>query len=1573
MSSPPRLRRALRCSAKALAFSLLGLLASVAILLLAINSPPVSGWVKARVNTALEPTLQGRLVLHRLGHLDLGGLSGAEIEVFDPAGRSVLRARGLDVRLSWPSVAWQALIERPEVLHVPLDRVALDELDVTLLDDGNGSPTLASAFEPRSTARAEASSGGTAIEVDELRVTATRVRGALAPIGPIEAELNELRATVASDPSGTRVVLDHLAIDARRLPHVRTLTGTLTADATLPAAPGPRAPSSAPTSRRDSNGSTGPSTTVYSLSPAPVRHLVAAFEGAIAGSGVTAGVELTGEQLAATFDMRRIAPATVTRMVPALAPSAPLALSADVDGGLGELTFEATLAQEAAEVRARGKLVRTGESSALNTSLTVSKLDLSRLLPEGAHTDLNLSADAALDFGARGGGGSYRVVAQTSSVDAKTLPRTLVDGSLNLPTDAPLVTRGRVQLDEPGAATRLDYDVRADGRGVLADVSSLTTVDDPPRLRELAGVRLSGEIASRAHLDTTADEVDAELRVNLVDLRHPSLKASRLDVAAHARGRASAPDLELLAHLTGVSAGPRTWSRLRVHALGTPDELNVEARAYGDAPDQVDLRAVIAPSSKRLVRSPVLRVKDSAGDLVLRAAGVDQSGERLTIERLTLEGPGRATASLSYGDELERLQLEVKQLDTARLLRILGVRSALTSAKLDLDAEFSNGPRPRGKLVANVTEIGLGRLRGGSASADLALSAGELSGKANVELARDVETSIVLDGVRAPFGDGPSPTLETLTGNIELRGDVDLAHLQPLLPLAGIERASGRVSVDIDVERKAGPKQAPGVRIELRSEELVLVSERPDVEPLQSADRAAETSPWTLRGVDLALDAAIENRRAQLDVHLFDRRGDVLALDANFSQLGDLTHPEAAFKHAPFTARLSVPRRDVEHWPPPLRPAEIHGALTLQLDAQGTLADPRVHARGRVDGLRAASDDPERRRVDVELAARYQRSGGGVMMTAHDNDEAVLGLDARWTGDLARAGEALGSPAAKSPVRADLTIELDEFPLELVPELNDKHVAGALSGEAKLRGLGEDARFSLELDSKRIAVNRLILNELRARVSASEDELMLEARVAGEGGHADVSASTAMRWKDHLLPALNRQQLRGAFTARDFPLASLSPLVEGSVSELAGKLDADLRAELESGPPRLSGQASLRDGVLQLPSVGQRFSDIGAKLTIAPNRVHLEQVTARGLSGGLEAEAEAELIGLKPVAARATLRIDEDDKLPLTVEGESVGDAWGVIETHYRVDEVRKQNLVTVSLRDFHVELPEAPPQGIQDLARSEHVRVGYWRQDREFVPIPLQPLEAPTPPSEYTTVVTVDLGELWLEKGTQVDLGVRGELQATLGRELDVTGRIESRRGSLDVSGRTFDIERATVTFTGGPPDRPIVSAVARYDSPAGYTIFAEYTGTATQGTLDLRSEPPLSQDEILTLLLFGTPDGSFGAGDDGSSDLSTVVSLAGGTAARGLNRALSRVTTLNVAARVDTSTGAPRPELVLQLTPRVTARVSQALGEPSPGQSPDRTFITLELRLASAWALSTMIGDRGATALDVIWRHRY
>src|SRR5688572_26196476 len=123
MASHPRLARSLRLIAKIIAYFVVGLIALVATVLLAINLPPVSHWVAGRVNAALEPTFKGRMVLHRLGHLDFGGITGADLEVFDPAGKSVLAAHDIDVRLFWPGVAWNAVFGGAETLEVPIDRV----------------------------------------------------------------------------------------------------------------------------------------------------------------------------------------------------------------------------------------------------------------------------------------------------------------------------------------------------------------------------------------------------------------------------------------------------------------------------------------------------------------------------------------------------------------------------------------------------------------------------------------------------------------------------------------------------------------------------------------------------------------------------------------------------------------------------------------------------------------------------------------------------------------------------------------------------------------------------------------------------------------------------------------------------------------------------------------------------------------------------------------------------------------------------------------------------------------------------------------------------------------------------------------------------------------------------------------------------------------------------------------------------------------------------------------------------------------------------------------------------------
>ena len=349
---------------------------------------------------------------------------------------------------------------------------------------------------------------------------------------------------------------------------------------------------------------------------------------------------------------------------------------------------------------------------------------------------------------------------------------------------------------------------------------------------------------------------------------------------------------------------------------------------------------------------------------------------------------------------------------------------------------------------------------------------------------------------------------------------------------------------------------------------------------------------------------------------------------------------------------------------------------------------------------------------------------------------------------------------------------------------------------------------------------------------------------------------------------------------------------------------------------------------------------------------------AHGLTGKLRARGSATLEGLALSSARASVDVAERDKIPLTVQGVSMGDAWGQASVQYRSVDERRQRL-DVDVKRFHLELPDVSPPGVQNLDPASDIRVGHETRTGKFVDMPLQPIEREEEGAPQRWIIALALGDVEIRKGTGIRIGLEGNLKARIGRKTRLNGRINLTGGTLDVSGKEFKIERGSVTFDRSVPSDGVVTATARWDSPADYTVYAEYTGTVEQGELRLRSEPPLTQDEVLGLIMFGTPGGTFGAKE--KNEAATAVGIAGGTVAKGLNRALSDISQLDVSTRVDTSTGEARPELVMQITPRATARVTQAIGEAPPGQSPDRTFLTVDLRLFTRWSLSAQVGDEG------------
>ena len=401
----------------------------------------------------------------------------------------------------------------------------------------------------------------------------------------------------------------------------------------------------------------------------------------------------------------------------------------------------------------------------------------------------------------------------------------------------------------------------------------------------------------------------------------------------------------------------------------------------------------------------------------------------------------------------------------------------------------------------------------------------------------------------------------------------------------------------------------------------------------------------------------------------------------------------------------------------------------------------------------------------------------------------------------------------------------------------------------------------------------------------------------------------------------------------------------------------------------------LEDGVAQVAAVGQRFDRIKARLTLEPGKAKLEQLSARATSGQLDVTGEARFAGLELTSAEGHVRMSKSDKVALSVSGTEVGEMYGAVDVRLTPNPTTHENLLKVDVPNLHVGVTDTGSQDLQDLEPAKGVRVGVHRVQGGFVTLPLQPLKDSDPAkNDHPMVVEVHLGSIELERGDMLKAQLGGQLHVVLGDPLTMTGQIDLKGGKLDVSGKQFEVESGTVTFSGEPAN-PTIVATARWDSPdeEKHRVYADFTGSAAKGKITLRSEPPLTQDQILSLLLTGSSDGSLGGGSGGGSSAATAVGAVSGSATQGLNKVLSGISNLDVSTRIDTSTGSARPELVIQISPRVAAQITRALGEPAPGQPPDLTFLTFDFRLLHSWSLDTLIGDRGESGLDVVWRKRY
>ncbi len=139
--------------------------------------------------------------------------------------------------------------------------------------------------------------------------------------------------------------------------------------------------------------------------------------------------------------------------------------------------------------------------------------------------------------------------------------------------------------------------------------------------------------------------------------------------------------------------------------------------------------------------------------------------------------------------------------------------------------------------------------------------------------------------------------------------------------------------------------------------------------------------------------------------------------------------------------------------------------------------------------------------------------------------------------------------------------------------------------------------------------------------------------------------------------------------------------------------------------------------------------------------------------------------------------------------------------------------------------------------------------------------------------------------------------------------GGIDLRRGTLDFSGRRFELTQGEITFDKLSPNNPIVDLRAEYQTEDNITATIVIAGRATTPSITLESTPSLPKEDIMALVLFGKPANELSAVESlqmaqALASLGGIGPFGGGGGLTGSAREALGLDLLNV--DLDTETGA-------------------------------------------------------------------
>ena len=1009
---------------------------------------------------------------------------------------------------------------------------------------------------------------------------------------------------------------------------------------------------------------------------------------------------------------------------------------------------------------------------------------------------------------------------------------------------------GSLNLDEP-AGGPLEHLANLPGLGAL---SVSADFEGPRTAVSLRLAARAGEL--RADASGTVDLVhraaDLAYRVNSSAMMpRPGLSWMRIAMQGRWRGPLTAPHADAALDLAGVVLPDGAQlAKLAATLDANGRLLTVHATADG----------IMLPSSEPqlLAGSPLKADATIRLDAPGRPLNIKISHRLLDLSADALTaGPRSATFNLRLPDVAELASLLKENLHgSLELTGSVAERGETTGLDVSGTGNLGGASLPAQLLGANLRL----HLAAAATAAEIQIQTLEVNGRA-----LSLSASGTADrATQAPSAPAAKSAASSVIRAIHVRWQIALADLAVLSP---------SMKGSLDTRGTAdGPLRSIAANVQVRSTLSVSGSPPGTVEAtlqargLPSAPSGSVRATGTLAGAPLRLDASLQQVQSGT-YHVVVRRTEWKSMTAD----GDLTAGKnlaaargnmhlsigslADLKEFVGTSLAGSINATVA-----LVPGAKHGGANIELDARNVAANgfegnAKLSATGPLDALR------------VDLTAQSANIGGepASLSSAALLDEPAQQIslerfEAHYHGQTARL---------LSPSRVTFGKELAVRNLRIGAQQAIIAVNGELSPALNVRASIRNVRAAL--------VNAFVPNML------ADGTFNAEARLRGSRSAPVGSASFEIEGlklatvETAGLPAASARgsaQFRGdtasvsaelhAGAESQVTLSGLAPMNStGTVAlKLSGHINAALmNVLLEARGERASGTISLDarvEGTAKEPQIDGTVLLANGDLRDYAEGVHLEHINARlvGGHGVLKIASMSARAGPGQLSAQGTIGVLEPE-MPISIE----------LEAH-RIQPITN-DILTANL-DANMRIAGTLRQHL-DVTGTVHVNRAAITIPNGFPP-EVAVLDVVTPgqtakPAATTSKLVIGL-DLTLDAPESIFVQGRG-LDAQLGGKLVVTGTSDNPqvsggfrmiRGAFSLAGTELMFTSGKVSFNGeglkgkiDPTLDFIAQASVTYNQPT--TVTLHVTGFADAPKLELSSTPPLPQDDLLGLLLFGKP----------------------------------------------------------------------------------------------------------------------